>query len=131
RVDPVTVKLEHRVAAEHEKELLVSGGVILVVLVNDEVTRRTGRPGSHSERRDAQMVSDRPVVTADVRKFLDLVQMRNRVTSHGLIHRRRPPGPSPWVAPRPPKRSAELEAAEGHSLGLLGGRTRRPVRRRP
>src|SRR5215831_15534996 len=91
RVDPVTVKLEHRVAAQHEKEFLVSGGVILVVLVYDEVTHSTGRPSSHSERRDAQVVSDRPIVTACVRKFLDLVQMRNRVTSHGPTHRRRPP----------------------------------------
>jgi hypothetical protein len=83
RVDPVAVELEHRVAAHDEKELLVSGGIVLVVLVDDGVARRTGRPSGHPERRDAQVVPDRPVVTACVRKFLDLVQMRNRVTSHG------------------------------------------------
>ena len=69
RVDPVTVKLEHRVAAQHEKQLLVRGAVALVVLANDEVTRRAGRPGSRSERCDAQVVQDRPVVTACVREF--------------------------------------------------------------
>jgi hypothetical protein len=31
------------VAAQHEKELLVSGGIILVVLVDDEVARRMDR----------------------------------------------------------------------------------------
>src|SRR5262249_58112300 len=82
RVDPVTVKLEHRVAAHHKEELLVSGGVILVVLVDDKIACGAGCPGGHSERRDAQMVPDRPIVTACVRKLLDLVQMRNRVTSH-------------------------------------------------
>jgi hypothetical protein len=43
------------------------------------------------------MVPDRPIVTADVRKFLDLVQMRNRVTSHGppiVAVRRGPAKPS-------------------------------------
>jgi hypothetical protein len=30
-------------------------------------------------------VSDRPIVTAHVAEFLDLVQMRNRVVSHGLV----------------------------------------------
>jgi hypothetical protein len=28
-------------------------------------------------------VSDRPIVTACVAEFLDIVQMRNRVTDHG------------------------------------------------
>jgi hypothetical protein len=81
------------VPAQHEKELLVSGGVTLVVLVDDQVARRTGRPGSHSERRDAQAVPDRPVMTAYVGKFLDLVQMRNQVTSHGPSDRRGLPRP--------------------------------------
>lgn len=51
---------------EHEKELRVSGGVVLVVLVNDEIARGMGGPGSRSERRNAQVVSDRPIVTARV-----------------------------------------------------------------
>jgi hypothetical protein len=36
-------------------------------------------------------------VTSCVRKFLDLVQMCNRVTSHGPTHRRR--SPSAWRDP--------------------------------
>ena len=83
----VAVELEHGVAAQHEKELLVSGGVVLVVLVDDGVARDMGRPSRHSERRDAQVVPDRPVVAPDVLELLDLVQMCNRVTSHGT-HRR-------------------------------------------
>jgi len=59
------------VTAQHKKELLVSGGVILVVLVDDEVARSAGRPSSYSERRDAQFMPDRPIVTARVSKFLD------------------------------------------------------------
>jgi hypothetical protein len=82
RVHPVAVELEHRVASQHEEELLVCGGVALVVLVDDQVARSTGRPCGNTERRDAEVVSDRPVVTAPVRKLVDLVQMRNRVTSH-------------------------------------------------
>jgi hypothetical protein len=73
------------VAAQHEKELLVSGGVVLIVLVDDEVAGSAGRPSSHSERGDAQVMSDRPIMTACVAEFLDLVQMRNRVNSHGLV----------------------------------------------
>src|SRR6266545_5536423 len=83
RVDPVTLELEHRVAAQDEEQLLVCCRVALVVLVDDEVSRCMGSPGGHSERGDAQVVSDRPIVTACVVKFLDLVQMRNRVCSHG------------------------------------------------
>ena len=85
RVDPVTVKLEHGVAAQHEKELLVRSGVVLCVLVDDEVARGTGRPSSYSERRDTQVVSDRPIVTACVAEFLNIVQMRDLVTNHGLV----------------------------------------------
>jgi hypothetical protein len=43
-----------------------------------------GDPRRHAERRDAQVMSDRPKVTAGVGEFLDLVQTRNRVSSHGL-----------------------------------------------
>src|SRR5262249_20877792 len=110
RVDPLAVELEHRVAAQHEKELLVSGGVILVVLVDDEVARRMGRPGGHSERRYAQVVPDRPIVTADVRKFLDLVQMRNRIPSHRPTYRRRSPRSAK------PSRCQASRAVEASSL---------------
>ena len=69
--------------AQHEKEFLVSGWVVLVVLVDDAVTCSIGRPSSHSERCDPQVMSDRPIVAPCVCELLDLVQMRNRVTSHG------------------------------------------------
>jgi hypothetical protein len=85
RVDLVAVDREHGVAAQDEKEFLVSGGVVLVVLVDDGVARGVGSPSSHTERRDAQLVPDRPIVTACVLEFLDSVQMRNHVTSHGLV----------------------------------------------
>ena len=75
-------ELEHGVASQHEEELLVCGGVALVVLVDDQVARGMGSPSGNPERRDAEVVSDRPVVTAPVRELVDLVQMRNRVTSH-------------------------------------------------
>jgi hypothetical protein len=42
------------------------------------------RLGSRSERRNAEVVPDRPIVTARVRELLDLVQPRNRIPSHGL-----------------------------------------------
>ena len=83
RVDSVAIKFEHGVAAQHEKELLVRGGVALVVLVDDEVSSCTRSPSSHSERRDTEVVSDRQIATAGVVKFLYPVQMRNRVSSHG------------------------------------------------
>jgi hypothetical protein len=83
RVDLVAVKLKHRVAAQHQEELLISGGVALVVLVDDALARRACRPSSHSKRRDAQVVSNRPIMTACVGEILDLVQLRDRVTSHG------------------------------------------------
>jgi hypothetical protein len=47
------------------------------VLVDDEGARGTGRPSSYSKRRDAQVVANRPIVTACVAEFLDIVQMRN------------------------------------------------------
>jgi hypothetical protein len=85
RVDQVTVNLEHRMAAQHKKELLVSTGVVLIMLVNDPIARGARRPSSHSEGRDAQVMPDWPIVTACIAEFLDLVQMRNRVISHGLV----------------------------------------------
>ena len=54
------------------------------MLVNDAVARRARSPSSHSEGRDAQVVPDRPIVTTCIAEFLDLVQMRNRIISHGL-----------------------------------------------
>src|SRR5215831_2977120 len=78
-VDPVTIKLEPRVAAQHEKELLVGGRIAFLVLVDDEVARGAGCQGSHSERRDAQVLPYRRVVTSCVREFVDLVEMSNSV----------------------------------------------------
>jgi hypothetical protein len=66
-VHAVAVELEHCVASQHEEELLVCGGVALVVLVDDEVALGTRCPGGNTERRDAEMVSDRPVVAGLVR----------------------------------------------------------------
>jgi hypothetical protein len=80
-------------AAQHKKELLVSTGVVLVVLVNDPIARGARSPSSHSEGRDAQVMPDWPIVTACIAEFLDLVQMRNRVISHGLV----------LPSPRPPE----------------------------
>jgi hypothetical protein len=70
------------VAPQYEEELLVRSGIAGVMLVDDLVTRGTSGPGGNTERCDAEVVSDRPVVTAPVRKLVDLVQMRNRVSSH-------------------------------------------------
>jgi hypothetical protein len=52
------------------------------VLVDDQIARRTRCPSGSTESRDAEVMSDRPVETAPVRKLVDLVQMRNGVSSH-------------------------------------------------
>jgi hypothetical protein len=80
------------VASQHEEELLVCGRVALVVLVDDQVARGMGRPGGGTEGRNAEVVPDRPIETAPVGQLVDLIQMRNSVTSHETPFRR---GPSP------------------------------------
>jgi hypothetical protein len=79
RVDQVTVNLEHRMAAQHKKELLVSTWVVLVVLVNDPIARGVRSPSSHSEGRDAQVMPDWPIVTACIAEFLDLKRRHDPV----------------------------------------------------
>ena len=69
-------------SSHDEEELLVRRRVALVVLVDDQFARGTGRPRGGAERRDAEVVPDRPVVTAPVDQLVDLIQMRNRVTTH-------------------------------------------------
>jgi hypothetical protein len=52
------------------------------VLIDDQVARGTARPRRGTERRDAEVVPDRPVETTHVDQFVDLVHLRDRVTSH-------------------------------------------------
>jgi hypothetical protein len=48
-----------------------------------------------SERRDAEVEPDRPVETTPVDQFVDLVHIRNRVTSHETpFNRGRSPRPT-------------------------------------
>ena len=52
-------------------------------LLDDLIARRAGGPRRESERRDAQMVADRPVEgEAPVGQLVDLLQMRNRLPTH-------------------------------------------------
>src|SRR6185437_2937062 len=59
-----------------------------------------------SERRDAQVVPDRPVATARVRKFLDLIQMRGAAG--------RSQDSSKWAAP-PSLHAASKRLSRVHS----------------
>jgi hypothetical protein len=72
------------VASQHQEELVVCGRVALVVLVDDEVACGMTRPHGGTERRDAEVMPDRAVVTAHVDVLVDLVQMRDAVTSHEI-----------------------------------------------
>jgi hypothetical protein len=73
RVDPVAVEVEDGVPLRHDEHLLVRAGVVLVVLVDDPVTRGTGRPGRDAERPDTEVEPDRPEGSLSVDQFVDLI----------------------------------------------------------
>ena len=83
RVDPLAVELEDRVPALDEVELLLPV-VRLVVLVDDPVARRPGRPRRRAERGDPQVVPHGAVGLATVVQLLDLVQSCNRIVAHEI-----------------------------------------------
>jgi len=61
RFHAVTFDLEHRMAAKNEKQLLVSRRIVLVVLVDDDITCRVGAPRGHPKGCYVEVVSDRPI----------------------------------------------------------------------
>ena len=80
RVHALAVELERRAALLDEVELLIL--VRLVVLVDDPVARVVARPRVDAEGRDAEVVADGSPRTAPVVRFVDLVEVRDRVTTH-------------------------------------------------
>src|SRR5690606_34146378 len=69
RVYPVAIKVEDGVATQYNEELLIGGGVALIMLVDDRTSGRPGAPGRHPECRDAKAMSNRPVVALSVREL--------------------------------------------------------------
>src|SRR6266480_1681089 len=80
RVDALAVKLESRSAALDEVELLILS--LLVVLVDDPVSRLPTRPGVDPERRDAKVVAHRTPRLAAVADLVDVLQVGDCVLAH-------------------------------------------------
>src|SRR5512132_2419726 len=83
RLLPLAVELEDRPAPGHDVELLVSG--IFLVLVDQPIARRLGRPGVHTERGDAEVMTDGPYrALTDRLELADVVDVIDRPVSHLL-----------------------------------------------
>src|SRR5205807_8203297 len=78
---PLPVELEGGAPPQHDIQLLVRL-VRLVVLVDDSVARLTGGPRVDSEGRDAEVVPDGSPWFAPVVDLVDLVEVRDRATTH-------------------------------------------------
>ena len=92
RIEAVAVEFEPGSAAVDEVELLILS--LLVVLVDDPVSRLPTRPGVDPERRDAEVMAHRTPRLAAVAGLVDVLQAGDCVLAH-----RYPSGFSPRGGP--------------------------------
>src|SRR3954451_17224408 len=91
RVHAFAVELEPGAAAVDEVELLIL--TLLVVLVDDPVSRLPPRPGVDPERPDAEVVEHRTPRFAAVGDLVDVLQAGDCVLAHRYPRRLRPRDP--------------------------------------
>ena len=83
RIHGFAVELEPGAAAVDEVELLVL--TLLVVLVDDPVSRVPARPGVDPERLDAEVVAHRAPGLATVGDLVDVLQSGDCVLAHRYL----------------------------------------------
>jgi hypothetical protein len=84
RVDLRAVELEFGVAGQDEVELLLGVGLVLGVLIDDPLAGLAPDERVDTQRRDAEVLADRPVRDPPVTLLRDLVEPRRGIGAHPI-----------------------------------------------